>query len=285
MMHDKETTCGSYRLSISSFYSFIVGANRPVGHFLSRSLLAQDMMYKGFGLEGREKLNILATGKPFLVLLPSLFHEDDFAHAPFWLGQAQEQDIPVLLLSSLAVLDGTQAFNETSTEFADDDRALMIQQIEELTRRNRRHLILRVGQGFSFMTQDYASHLLTQIREQSHVKLDGQCKFSPTPADDIADVLIAMLKQAACSDELWGTYHFCGVEPVSAYAFAEALLAEAGQYEDLTKVTLSMEDGATLPPIKVPSGDNMLLFHTFGIKAKAWRKGLSRLVRRYYRAE
>lgn len=283
-MPTKQTTCGSYRLSISSFYSFIVGANRPVGHFLSRSLVAQDMMYKGFGLESREKLNILATGKPFLVLLPSLFHEDDFVHVPFWLEQAQEQDIPVLLLSSLAVFAGSTC-SETSTEFADDDMALMLQQIEELTRRNRRHLILRVGQGFSFMTQDYASHLLTQIREQTDVKLDGECKFSPTPADDTADVLIAMLKQAACSDELWGTYHFCGVEPVTSYAFAEALLAEAGQYEDLTKVTLSMEAGATLPPIKVPTGDNTLLFHTFGIKAKAWRKGLSRLVRRYYRAD
>lgn len=274
-------------MSISSFQSYIIGANRPVGHFLSRALAAQDLMYKGIGLENRERLNVLAAGKPFFVLVPSLFHPDDYAHVPFWLEQAEEQDVPVVLLSSLAVFPprADKPWQEQETEQSSQALAEDLLAIEALTRRNRRHLILRIGQGFSLMTHDFANILLTSIREQAVISLDMQRKFSPTPADDIADVMIAMLKQAACTDGLWGTYHFCGVEPVSSYAFAEALLAEAGQYENLGAVELKSQEGAVMPSVWVPAGDNTLLFHTFGIKAKPWRKGLSRLVRRYYRAE
>ena len=274
-------------MSISSFQSYIIGANRPVGHFLSRALAAQDLMYKGYGLESRERLKVLATGKPFFVLVPSLFHPDDYAHVPFWLEQAEEQDVPVLLLSSLAVFPARadKPWQEQESEVSGQQQAQQLLAVEALTRRNRRHLILRCGQSFSLMTQDFANQVLTSIREQTVLALDMQRKFSPTPADDIADVMIAMLKQAACTDDLWGTYHFCGVEPVSSYAFAEVLLAEAGQYEDLGAVQLQSQEGAVMPSQWVPVGDNTLLFHTFGIKAKPWRKGLSRLVRRYYRAD
>ncbi len=253
-------------MSISSFHSFVIGANRPVGQFLTRSLSAQNFSYKGYALDQRERISVLSNGRPFFVMTPSLFHPEDYQHIPFWLEQAEDQDIPVVLLSSMAVYRAKAdvLWKETDEEFAETELAGDLLALEALVRRNHRHLILRIGQGFS---------------------LDMQKRFSPTPADDISDVLQAMLKQAACCDDLWGTYHFCGVEPVSSYAFAEALLAEAGQYEDLSRVDLRSQEGATMPSVWVPPADNTHLFYTFGIKPKPWRKGLSRLVRRYYRAE
>jgi len=228
-----------------------------------------------------------AVGKPFFVLVPSLFHPDDYAHVPFWLEQAEEQDVPVVLLSSSAVFRARAdaVYQENDEDYADHPLALDLLALEALTRNNRRHLILRIGQGFSLMADDFANRLLTAIRDEHSLSLDMQRKFSPTPADDIAEVILAMLKQAACSDDLWGTYHFCGVEPISSYAFAEALLAEAGQYENLSGVELKSQEGGLMPAVWAPVTDNTLLFHTFGIKPKAWRKGLSRLIRRYYRAE
>lgn len=273
-------------MSVSSFHALVVGANRPVGQFLTRSLSDQDLTYKGFGLEQRERVNVLSTGRPFFVLVPSLFHSDDYAHVPFWLEQAREQDIPVVLLSSLAVFrDRTDAlWKEDDEDYAESDLAHDLLTLEDMVRSHRRHMILRIGQGFSLMSDDFATRMLSSIRDEQTLTLDMQRRFCPTPADDVADVLIAMLKQAACCDELWGTYHFNGVEAVSAYAFAEALLAEAGQYENLASVELKSQEGAAGPAIWVPPGDNTHLFYTFGIKPKAWRKGLSRLVRRYYRA-
>lgn len=274
-------------MPISSFYSFIIGANRPVGHFLTRSLAAQNLAYKGYALDQRERIKVLSNARPFFVLVPSLFHQEDYAHIPYWLEQAEEQDVPVVFMSSLAVFraKADAVWKEQDEEFADTELAADLLALEDLVRKNHRHLILRIGQGFSFMADDFANRLLTRIRDDQVLTLDMQRRFSPTPGDDIADVLIAILKQAACCDDLWGTYHFSGVEPVASYAFAEALLAEAGQYEDLSGVELKSQEGATMPAVWVPVGDNTQLFHTFGIKPKAWRKGLSRLVRKYYRAE
>lgn len=274
-------------MSVSSFHALIVGANRPVGQFLTRSLAGQNVTYKGYGLEQRERVSVLAPGKPFLILVPSLFHSEDYAHIPFWLEQAKEEDIPVVMLSSLAVFRAKAdiAWKEEDGDYADSEVAQDLLALEQLVSSHHRHLILRVGQGFSLMADDFANRLLSRIRDEQTLTVDMQRRFSPTPADDVAEVLIAMLKQASCSDELWGIYHFCGVEPVSSYAFAEALLAEAGQYENLANVALKSQEGESLPAIWVPSGDNTLLFYTFGIKPKAWRKGLSRLVRRYYRAD
>ena len=274
-------------MPISSFYSFVIGANRPVGHFLTRSLVAQNLGYRGYSLDQRERIPVLSNARPFFVLVPSLYMPEDYVHIPYWLEQAEEQDIPVVFMSSLAVYRARSdaQWKEQDEDFADTPLAQDLLALETLVRKNRRHLILRIGQGFSFMADDFANRLLTRIRDEQVLTLDMQRKFSPTPADDVADVLIAMLKQASCCDDLWGTYHFSGVEPVASYAFSEALLAEAGQYENLSGVTLKSQEGSSMPEIWVPVGDNTLLFHTFGIKTKAWRKGLSRLVRRYYRAE
>jgi len=274
-------------LSFSSFHSLVVGANRPVGQFLTRALAEQSIAYKSFGLEQRERLGVVGQGKPFFVLVPSLFHAEDYQHIPFWLEQAREQDIPVVFLSSLAVFTGPSddVWKEDDAAFSESQLAQDLLALEGMVREHARHIILRTGQGFSLMADDFASRLLNLIRDEQKVTVDMQRRFCPTPADDVADVLLAMLKQAACCDDLWGTYHFCGIEAASSYAFAEALLAEAGQYENLTGVELGSQEGATMPAIWVPQGDTTRLFYTFGIKPKPWRKGLSRLVRRYYRAE
>ncbi|MAD44993.1 MAG: hypothetical protein CMI02_00295 [Oceanospirillaceae bacterium] len=274
-------------MSFSSFHSLVVGANRPVGHFLTRTLAEQNLSYKSLGLEQRERMGVMGQGKPFFVLVPSLFHSDDYQHIPYWLEQAREQDVPVIFLSSLTVFTGPSddVWKEDDEAFSEQPLAQDLLALEGMVREHPRHIILRTGQGFSLMADDFASRLLNQIRDDQKLTVDMQRRFSPTPSDDVADVLLAILKQVACCDDLWGTYHFCGVEAASSYAFAEALLAEAGQYENLTDVELGSEEGATMPAVWVPQGDTTHLFYTFGIKPKPWRKGLSRLVRRYYRSE
>lgn len=269
----------------TSFQVFVIGANRPVGQFLTQNLSEQNYVYRGLSLDSHERINLLSSGRPFLVLVPSIFHPDDFAQVPFWLEQAAEHDIPVIMLSSLMVLDeGSEpAVSESMTALRQSPLAQDLYAIESMVRKNQRHLILRVGQGFSLMMHDFSHVVLTQLRETGSCTLDMQRRFSPTPVDDIADVLLAVLKQISCCDDLWGTYHFSGVEPVSAYAFAEALLAEAGQYEDFSNAELFSQAQGLIPEQWVPIGDNTKLFHTFGIKPKSWRKGLSRLVRRHYR--
>lgn len=272
-------------MPLNPFYTYIIGADRPVGQLLARALAAENYLYRGFGMESRERIAMQGNGQPYFVLAPSVFSDVDLHEAEYWIESLLEQDAPIIFVSSLAVFGAQPGIRhgEESERFADSVLARRLLQLEERVRASHRHLILRVGMSFSVQAGDFAHALLTTIRDRRELVVDDVELFSPTPDDDIATVLLALLKQVDCAGSLWGTYHFCGVEPITSYGFAEALLAEAGQYEDLSDVLLLAEEGAFKPAIRVPCGNNTGIFYGFGIQKKAWREGLGRLVRRYYR--
>ena len=161
----------------------VVGANRPVGQFLTRILAEQNLSYKGLGLEQRERLGVMGQGRPFFILTPSLFHSEDYQHIPYWLEQARDQDVPVIMLSSLAVFSGPSddVWKEDDEAYSDKPLAQDLLTLENMVREHTRHIILRTGQGFSLMADDFASRLLTQIRDEQTLTVDMQRRFSPTP--------------------------------------------------------------------------------------------------------
>jgi len=224
-----------------------------------------------------------SSARPVYLISPALNEVTDVESAKFWIGRAQEEGALVVLLSTLHRYLGGK---ETVTEqcIADNTSALSeaFAELEALAAENPQHIILRVGQLLTLDGSDFASRILSVIRSEPTLALDMQREFEPTPVDDVAIVVLAMLRQIHLADDLWGTYHFSGVEPVSSYTFAEALLAEARQFEDLTAVELTTQEGGMTPEVWAPVADHTSLFHTFGIKNKAWRQGLARLVRAYY---
>lgn len=271
---------------INRFQTYVVGANRPVGYFLGQMLANQDLPYTCFSFDSKEQLKAESGSKSFLVLLPSIEEKEDFQYIDFWLDQAQKLDMPVLLLSSLVVFPASQeAWQEEDQAYSEHLLAQEFLTIEARARQNRRHIILRTGAVFSLMNKDFASRLFSTMRTKEELTLDSETLFNPTPADDAANVVLAMLKQANCMDSLWGTYHFNAVEPVASFQFAQALFAEVSHYEALGDNHLRSSETGENPNVWIPSGDNTKLFHSFGIKPKAWRKGLSRLVKRYYQVK
>ena len=270
------------------FYTHLIGADRPVGQSLAKLFSEESFAHKCVSLEARERpfLQLQSSARPVYLLTPSPYHPQDLDDALFWVDLAKEEDAVVFLLSTLSMCDtpDSEVVHENWKNFSQDELSQQYYQLEERVRQNTQNVILRVGQLFSFGAEDFAGHLLSLIRHESEIALDGQRLFEPTPADDVASVVIAMLRQISCSSSLWGTYHFSGVESVSSYAFAEAILAEAGQYEDFSGCTLLDQDNRLTPLIWTPVSEHHKLFHTFGIKSKSWRSGMSRLVRQYYRA-
>lgn len=268
---------------INRFQTYVVGANRPVGYFFSRMLASQNLPYTSFSFENKEKISVQTAHKPFLVLLPVLEEKEDLQHIEFWIEQAEQQDIPIFLLSSLVVYPAAEKeWSEEDQAYSNHSLAQKLLKIEERIRKNRRHLILRAGAVFSLMGNDFANQLFVAMRAKEKLSLDAKTLFNPTPADDVADVVLAMLKQANCQDTLWGTYHFNAVEPVASYQFTQALFAEASHYEALGEALLEESETGDKPALSIPSSDNTKLFHYFGVKPKAWRKGLGRMVKRYY---
>ena len=262
---------------------FIIGAEFPVGQCLASLASELALPYTSRLLDSREQLSLPMgmSAVPLAIIAVSGEDVENTEHIAEWIEQLIEQDIPLVLLSSAKVFD----YNEVGSlenDVMTGDPALIA--LEDQARKQLRHLIVRVNQPFSLLSGDYAVQLLAKARSQSCLTLDNLIRIAPTPADDIANVIHALLQQIGCNESLWGTYHYCSVESTTEYGFAEVLLAEARQYEDLAHVSLAELDDADCLPHETIL-DSKLIKHTFGIQPKPWRQALSRLMRRYYRAD
>ncbi len=146
------------------------------------------------------------------------------------------------------------------------------------------YLILRTGWLFCSQGGDDVSQLLILAREQSQLRLSDNKQMSPTSACDVADVLLAMVMQARFA-ELWGTYHYSNSEPTTLFKFAEVVVAEARQYEELQVEEIENDassDMNTLFSESSPKLATKKLLFTFGIQPKAWRPALSRTLKKRY---
>jgi len=262
---------------------FIIGAEFPVGQCLAKLANELALPYTSRRLDSREQLSLPMgmSAAPLAIIAVSGEEPENAGHIAEWISVLIEQDIPIVLLSSAKVFKYNEVGSLEEDEMTGDEGLISL---ENQTRKQLRHLIVRVNQPFSFLSGDFAVQLLAKARSQDSLKMDNLIRIAPTPADDIAQVLHALLQQISCDETLWGTYHYCSVESTTAYGFAEVLLAEARQYEDLAHVSLEeLADEDCLPSETIL--DSKLIKHTFGIKPKPWRQALSRLMRRYYRAD
>lgn len=262
---------------------FIIGAEFPVGQCLAKLASELALPYSSRRLDSREQLSVPVgmPATPLAIVAVSGEGEDTIEHLSEWIDLLIEQDIPIVLLSSAKVFNYNEVGSLETDEMTGDASLIAL---ENLVRKQLRHLIVRVNQPFSLLTGDFAVQLLAKARSKGSLKLDNLIRIAPTPADDIAQVIHALLQQVACDESLWGTYHYCSVESTTEYGFAEVLLAEARQYEDLAHVTLDeLADEECQPSETIL--DSKLIKHNFGIKPKPWRQALSRLMRRYYRAD
>jgi dTDP-4-dehydrorhamnose reductase len=262
---------------------FIIGAEFPVGQCLADLASELALPYSSRRLDSRESLLLPlgTTSVPLAILSASGKDAEAIKHLEGWIERLIEQDIPIVLLSSAKVFAYNELGSLENDAMTGDARLISI---ENQVRQQFRHLIVRVNQPFSLLAADYAVQMLVKARSQGSLTLDNLIRIAPTPADDIAQVIHALLQQIGCDESLWGTYHYCTVESTTEYAFAEVLLAEARQYEDLAHVTLKELDDDKCEPRETIL-DSKLIKHNFGIKPKPWRKALSRLIRRYYRAD
>lgn len=262
---------------------FIIGAEFPVGQCLASLASELALPYSSRRLDSREQPTVPMgmSATPLAIIAVTGDDDSQAGHIAEWIDLLIEQDIPLVLLSSAKVFDYNEVGSLENDEMTGD--ACLIA-LENQARKQLRHLIVRINQPFSLLTGDFAVQLLAKARSQDTLRLDNLIRIAPTPADDIAQVIHALLQQISCDESLWGTYHYCSVESTTEYGFAEVLLAEARQYEDLAHVSLTELDDDECQPTETIL-DSKLIKHTFGIKPKPWRQALSRLMRRYYRAD
>lgn len=202
----------------------------------------------------------------------------------------QYHDILLLQPSSYRVFDGSRAtaYSEKDEPVPLGVRGQALWRLEQVVRATcPRHVLLRFGWLFDDSREGLLGRFLQRAERDDALYLADDRRGNPTPVDDAARVLLAVLKQLDCETPLWGTYHYGGHEASTSLSLGQAVLGEARHYrsnlveEVAPQAHVARPDAAEEPQHAVLACKKIL--HTFGIKPRAWRAGLPSLLDRYYR--
>lgn len=195
--------------------------------------------------------------------------------------------VPVLHLSTDYIFGGDQVSPYTET---DEPRPLNVygdsklQGEQALASVLDEHIILRVSWVFSEWRSNFVKTMVRLCQERETLQVVDDQRGCPTPATDIARVLIAMVQQLDCGANDWGTYHYCGREATSWYQLCQDIVAETRNYGTLaTEAVIPIKTHeypyrAQRPLNSVLSCHRIL--ENFGIQQRSWKPELARVVQR-----
>lgn len=202
----------------------------------------------------------------------------------------QYHEIRLLQPSSYRVFDGSRvtAYSEKEEPVPLGVRGQALWRIEQRVRALcPRHVLLRFGWLLDESPDGRLGRFLLRAERDEGIALADDRRGNPTPVDDAARVILAVLKQLDCQTPLWGTFHYGGHEATTSLALGQAVLSEARNFRSnlLDEITAQAHaarpDAAEEPQHAVLACKKIL--HTFGIKPRAWRSALPNLLDRYYR--
>lgn len=199
-----------------------------------------------------------------------------------------DQDVLLLQCSGARVFDGLKATPYTEKDELSPGDALGQMQADleqQLSNRCRRHLILRLNWVLDTAPDGQLLRLLEQLRSHEPVLLAEEWRGNPTPVEDAARVILALLKQLDCDAGLYGVYHYGSSEASSWISFAKSLAQElmAGRHIEhdpaIRSVPFDQQVEAAWEPRNAVLASRRLLM-VFGVKPRAWRAQLPALLSR-----
>ena len=202
----------------------------------------------------------------------------------------QHHEIRLLQPSSYRVFDGMRAtaYHEKDEVQPLGLRGKMLWRMEQCVRSLcPRHVLLRFGWMLDESEGGLLARFLTRAEQDHVLQLADDRRGNPTPVEDAARVILAVLKQLDCEAPLWGTYHYGGHESSTALALGQAILSEAQHLRHNLLEDVVAQAHAARPNAADEPQNAVLsckkIFHTFGVKPRAWRAALPSLVDTYYR--
>lgn len=288
----------------------IVGAESAIGTELRKQLQQRGIEYVAPGpeeLDPRDSLKVarvLTKCSPDQVInLASYKAGSQFAiHAaeqdleacewinheqPAVLAQACDHlNIPLLHLSTPYVFSGDKklGYNELDVVSpAGSYGASSLRGEQAIAGNLEKHIILRAGWVFGIGQDEFIRRWITEAIDSEGAVTVLRRKFSPTPVEDVARVLLAIALQVDCDANAWGLYHYCGLETKRESEFVQHVLKLAAQHDERVYKLL---DHLSLNLVRVdkPEITNTTLatkkiFDTFGIKQRSWHGSLQALVK------
>ncbi|MEM9243616.1 MAG: dTDP-4-dehydrorhamnose reductase [Pseudomonadota bacterium] len=142
-----------------------------------------------------------------------------------------EADVPLIHMSTDYVFDGLghHAYCENDTPRPINTYGESKWQGERgIMNSMSNYIILRVSGVFGVHGHNFVKTMIKLGQAQRQIQVIDDQITCPTPAGDIADVILNIAKKMMTSPEksLYGIYHYCSNPPVSWYRFAQAIFAE-----------------------------------------------------------
>lgn len=200
---------------------------------------------------------------------------------------SKQADCLLFLLSSARVFDGLKstAYTEKDALAPGDALGQLHVDLEKQLKDScERHIMLRLGWVLDGSPEGQLVRLLEQLRSGEPLLLAEEWRGNPTPVNDAARVILAILKQLDCAAALYGTYHYGSSEASSWISFVKSLAQELMASKQLEHVPTIRSvpfdqqlDSAWEPQNAVLASRRLLM--AFGIKPRAWRTQLSDLLR------
>lgn len=278
-----------------AFHLVILGADNPVGRAVTDQAQKSEISLHAIRSTDWDFTDAPAIleklkerGPSFLINCMSPSEKGTTAASASALSQAcSALNIGMLQLSSNNIFAGQEgeSFNEDDDPAPETPAGQLTLSVEKAIRSScPHHVIVRIGWLFSSQGEDDVSKLLELAQEESQLQLSDSKILCPTSACDVAAVLLAMVNQLRYAD-LWGTYHYCSAEQTSLFKFAEVVVAEARQHEDLQVEGIGSDASHNMNSIFSESSPKIAskkVLYTFGIKPKPWRQALSRIMKTRY---
>ncbi len=272
-------------MAFAFYYPHLIGTQNPISFALTRTLNRSNIPFKQVSLQSDERQSAVLASKPIFVLIPDFLNSEEIDLSQQWLAEACAADIPVILLSSLAVLqtEGTTELDESVQNYRQDEHAIALRHLEQEVQTLNKSIVLRTGQLLTLKETGILRELLKRKEQNTSLILNQKQLFSPTPVNQAAEVIVAILKQISCVDTLWGLYHYGGNQAISLYALADCFFHLLQENEDFQlSLIASSEEDSWFTTYGIAPVDSSRLFASFGIRPKPWREGIQRIVDFYY---
>lgn len=211
---------------------------------------------------------------------------------PSVLAQACDHlNIPIVHLSTAYVFNGDKKLGYNELDVVKPIGvygASSLRGEEAINASVEKHIILRTGWVFGVGQDELIRRWIQEAKEAEGAVTVFRRKFSPTPVEDVARVLLAIALQVDCQAKVWGTYHYCGLETKRESEFVQHVLKLAAQHDEgvyqlLDHLSLNLLR-ADPPEIVNTTLATKKIFDTFGIKQRSWHGSLQVLIKSLLKA-
>jgi dTDP-4-dehydrorhamnose reductase len=200
----------------------------------------------------------------------------------------QQLDIPIVHLSNAYVFDGEKklGYNENDEPCPVGVYGTASLEGERAIQAHDSHIIIRSGWLFGRYKKGLIkSWLRAAVKNKGAIQV-ARRRFSPTHTGDLAAAIVAICQQVDCDSDVWGIYHYSGLETKTEGEFAELTMRYAANHDEsiyqLSENVKLIEREVRFPEIQSATLSSKKITDTFGIKQKSWHGHLKETIKQLY---